>query len=69
LFYGSAGESSRSDSTLPVDKFPSAGIVAHCRAQIERIEKSAIQQMAIAPNRLPGGSSEQTMRGFAKARR
>ncbi len=50
-----------------VDKFAIAGTVAQCRAQIERIEKSGIQQIAIIPYSPPGGSREETIRGFAKA--
>jgi 5,10-methylenetetrahydromethanopterin reductase len=50
-----------------VDKFAVAGTVAECRAQVERIKKSGIQQIAIIPYSAPGGSREETMRGFAKA--
>jgi 5,10-methylenetetrahydromethanopterin reductase len=50
-----------------VDKFAIAGTVAECRAQIERIKKSGIQQIAIIPYSPPGGSREETIRGFAKA--
>jgi 5,10-methylenetetrahydromethanopterin reductase len=50
-----------------VDKFAIAGSVAECRAQIERIKKSGIQQIAIIPYSPPGGSREKTLRGFAKA--
>lgn len=50
-----------------VDKFAIAGTVAQCRAQIERIKKSGIQQIAIIPYSPPGGSREETIRGFAKA--
>jgi 5,10-methylenetetrahydromethanopterin reductase len=50
-----------------VDKFAIAGTVAQCRAQIERIKKSGIQQIAIIPYSAPGGSREETIRGFAKA--
>ncbi len=50
-----------------VDKFAIAGTVADCRAQIERIKKSGIQQIAIIPYSPPGGSREETIRGFAKA--
>ena len=50
-----------------VDKFAIAGTVAECRAQIERIKKSVIQQIAIIPYSPPGGSREETIRGFAKA--
>jgi len=50
-----------------VDKFAIAGTVAECRAQIERLRKSGIQQIAIIPYSAPGGSREETIRGFAKA--
>jgi 5,10-methylenetetrahydromethanopterin reductase len=50
-----------------VDKFAIAGTVAECRPQIERIKKTGIQQIAIIPYSPPGGSREETMRGFAKA--
>jgi 5,10-methylenetetrahydromethanopterin reductase len=50
-----------------VDKFAIAGTVAECRAQIERIKKSGIRQIAIIPYSPPGGSREETIRGFAKA--
>ena len=50
-----------------VDKFAIAGTVAECRAQIERIKKTGIQQIAIIPYSPLGGSREETIRGFAKA--
>jgi 5,10-methylenetetrahydromethanopterin reductase len=50
-----------------VDKFAIAGSVAECRAQIERIKNTGIQQIAIIPYSAPGGSREETIRGFAKA--
>jgi 5,10-methylenetetrahydromethanopterin reductase len=50
-----------------VDKFAIAGTVAECRAQIERIKKTGIQQIAIIPYSPPGGSREETIRGFAEA--
>jgi 5,10-methylenetetrahydromethanopterin reductase len=50
-----------------VDKFAIAGTVAECRAQIERIKKTGIQQIAIIPYSPPGGSREETLRGFASA--
>jgi 5,10-methylenetetrahydromethanopterin reductase len=52
-----------------VDKFAIAGSVPECRAQIERIKKTGIQQIAIIPYSAPGGSREETIRGFAKAMR
>jgi 5,10-methylenetetrahydromethanopterin reductase len=50
-----------------VDKFAIAGSVEQCRAQIERIKKTGIQQIAIIPYSPPGGSREETIRGFAQA--
>jgi 5,10-methylenetetrahydromethanopterin reductase len=50
-----------------VDKFAIAGTVEQCRAQIERIKKTGIQQIAIIPYSPPGGSREETIRGFARA--
>ena len=52
-----------------VDKFAIAGTVAQCRAQIERIKKTGIQQIAIIPYSCPGEDREATLRGFAKAMR
>jgi 5,10-methylenetetrahydromethanopterin reductase len=52
-----------------VDKFAIAGTVDQCHAQIERIKKTGIQQIAIIPYSPPGGSREETIRGFAKAMR
>jgi len=50
-----------------VDKFAIAGTAEQCRAQIERIKKSGIHQIAIIPYSPPGGSREETIRGFARA--
>jgi 5,10-methylenetetrahydromethanopterin reductase len=50
-----------------VDKFAIAGTVAECCAQIERIKRTGIQQIAIIPYSVPGGSREETIRGFAEA--
>ena len=50
-----------------VDKFAISGTVAECRAQIERIKKTGVQQIAIIPYSAPGGSREETIRGFARA--
>jgi 5,10-methylenetetrahydromethanopterin reductase len=50
-----------------VDKFAIAGTVSECRAQVERIKKSGIQQIAIIPYSAPGGTRADTIRGFAKA--
>jgi 5,10-methylenetetrahydromethanopterin reductase len=50
-----------------VDKFAIAGTIAECRGQIERLRKTGIRQIAIIPYSAPGGSREQTIRGFAEA--
>jgi hypothetical protein len=50
-----------------VDKFAVAGTVAECRAQVERIKKSGIQQIAIIPYSAPGETRADTLRAFAKA--
>jgi 5,10-methylenetetrahydromethanopterin reductase len=50
-----------------VEKFAIAGTAAQCKAQIERIKKTGIQQIAIIPYSPPSGSREETIRGFAKA--
>jgi len=50
-----------------VDRFAIAGTVEQCRTQIERIKKTGIQQIAIIPYSAPGGSREETIRGFARA--
>ncbi|HXG50546.1 MAG TPA: LLM class flavin-dependent oxidoreductase [candidate division Zixibacteria bacterium] len=52
-----------------VDKFAVAGTVAECRRQIERLSRTGIQQVAIIPYSAPGGSREETLRGFAAAMR
>ena len=41
-----------------VDKFAIAGTVDQCRAQIERIKKTGIQQIAIIPYSPPGGAAK-----------
>lgn len=50
-----------------VDKFAIAGTVAECRQQIERLKKTGLQQIAMIPYSTPGGSREETLRGFARA--
>jgi 5,10-methylenetetrahydromethanopterin reductase len=50
-----------------VDKFAIAGTVDQCRAQIDRIGKTGIHQIAIIPYSPPGGSREETIRGFARS--
>lgn len=49
-----------------VDKFAVAGTVAECKAQVERIKKSGIQQIAIIPYGAQGEDRADTLRGFAK---
>ena len=50
-----------------VDKFAIAGTVSECRARVKELKKSGFQQIAIIPYSAPGGSREDTLRGFAKA--
>lgn len=50
-----------------VDKFAIAGTVSECRAQVKRIKKSGIQQIAIIPYGVGGGDREETLKGFAQA--
>ncbi len=50
-----------------VEKFAVAGTVAECRAQVERIKKSGIQQIAVIPYGAQGEDREDTLRGFARA--
>jgi 5,10-methylenetetrahydromethanopterin reductase len=50
-----------------VDKFAIAGTVEQCRAQIARIKKTGIQQVAVIPYSCPGEDREATLRGFARA--
>jgi 5,10-methylenetetrahydromethanopterin reductase len=50
-----------------VDKFAIAGTVDQCRAQIARIKKTGIQQVAVIPYSCPGEDREATLRGFARA--
>jgi 5,10-methylenetetrahydromethanopterin reductase len=50
-----------------VDKFAIAGTAAQCRAQIARIKKIGIQQIAIIPYSCAGEGREATIRGFARA--
>jgi 5,10-methylenetetrahydromethanopterin reductase len=49
-----------------VDKFAIAGTVAECKAQVERITKSGINQISIIPYGTPGEERVHTLRGFAK---
>jgi 5,10-methylenetetrahydromethanopterin reductase len=50
-----------------VDEFAIASTVAQCRAQIARIKKSGVQQIAIISYSCPGEDREATIREFAKA--
>lgn len=50
-----------------VDKFAIAGSVAECRAKVEEIKESGIDQIAIIPYGAKGEDREDTLRGFAKA--
>lgn len=48
-----------------VDKFAIAGTRKHCSAQVERLRKSGIDQIAIIPYGAGGGDREETLREFA----
>ena len=50
-----------------VDKFAIAGTVSECRAQVERIKNSGIQQIAIIPYAVASGDRAETLRNFARA--
>lgn len=50
-----------------VDKFAVAGTVAECRAQVKRLKKSGINQIAIIPYAVGDTGREGTLKGFAKA--
>ena len=50
-----------------VDRFAVAGTVNQCRAQIERIKRTGIQQIAIIPYICPGEDREARIREFARA--
>ncbi|MGH9892629.1 MAG: LLM class flavin-dependent oxidoreductase [bacterium] len=50
-----------------VDKFAIAGTVSQCRAKVEGLKKSGIDQIAIIPYGVGGGSREETLRNFASA--
>jgi len=48
-----------------VDKFAIVGSRKECSAQVERLRKSGIHQIAIIPYAAPDGSREETLRVFA----
>ncbi|MBI2360559.1 MAG: 5,10-methylene tetrahydromethanopterin reductase, partial [Deltaproteobacteria bacterium] len=50
-----------------VDKFAIAGTVAECRAQVKRLKKTGINQIAIIPYAVGKEGREGTLKGFAKA--
>jgi 5,10-methylenetetrahydromethanopterin reductase len=50
-----------------VDKFAIAGTQKECRAQVEQLRKSGINQVAIIPYGVAGGSREDTLKSFAAA--
>ncbi len=50
-----------------VDKFAIAGTRAECRAQVERLRDSGINQIAIIPYGAGGSDREETMREFMAA--
>lgn len=50
-----------------VDKFAIAGTVSECRARVEELKKSGIDQIAIIPYEVGAGGREETLRNFASA--
>jgi 5,10-methylenetetrahydromethanopterin reductase len=50
-----------------VDKFAIAGTQKECRAQVERLKKTGINQVAIIPYGVAGGGREDTLKSFAAA--
>lgn len=50
-----------------VDKFAIAGTPAECRAQVERLKRSGINQLAIIPYGAGGGDREETLKEFVAA--
>jgi 5,10-methylenetetrahydromethanopterin reductase len=50
-----------------VDRFAIAGSPEECRAQVETLKGSGIDQIAIIPYGVGGGDREETLRGFASA--
>lgn len=50
-----------------VDKFAIAGTSKECRAQVERLKRSGIKQIAIIPYGAGGGDRADTLREFAAA--
>jgi 5,10-methylenetetrahydromethanopterin reductase len=50
-----------------VDKFAIAGTPSECRAKVEELKGSGIDQIAIIPYGAGGGDREETLKGFASA--
>jgi 5,10-methylenetetrahydromethanopterin reductase len=50
-----------------VDKFAIAGTAKECRAQVERLSSSGINQIAIIPYGIGDGDREDTLNRFAAA--
>ena len=50
-----------------VDKFAIAGTRAECRAQVERLRKTGIDQIALIPYGAGGGDREETLKEFVAA--
>jgi 5,10-methylenetetrahydromethanopterin reductase len=50
-----------------VDKFAVAGTPDECRAHVDRLKKTGIQQIAIIPYGAQGENRDDTIRGFARA--
>jgi len=50
-----------------VDKFAIAGNSQECRAKVQQLEESGIDQIAIIPYGVGGGDRQDTLEGFAAA--
>lgn len=50
-----------------VDKFAIAGTISECRARVQELEKSGIDQIAIIPYAAAGEDRTDTLKGFAAA--
>jgi 5,10-methylenetetrahydromethanopterin reductase len=50
-----------------VDKFAIAGTRAECRAQVERLRKTGINQIGLIPYGAGGGDREETLKEFVAA--
>jgi 5,10-methylenetetrahydromethanopterin reductase len=69
-YYQHMDQRARQAQVIPdwlVDKFAIAGTPSECRARVEELKGSGIDQIAIIPYGVGGGDREETLRGFASA--